>query len=250
VQLPEILVEFWRRSASAYFGEFQVLPPSRVLELNYFAEGGVMPVVECGSDHVALFTQPPIYPRIAYAPHDDGPRLLLRDCETLFQTLSKMPRRAVKAYDFYQFLQFIRSQYEPAGERTPDDQYDAMDLLATDGRNHEWNYAVQLLDETQLEYWQFLLETDEWRLNVRGDARGRMSQMHSPEIKALLQADRERFRSFVEEVLEVARAKGIAGPHRLYGDVLEIGNQSMILEKAYRARNKEKVIEELLRRFD
>lgn len=131
------------------------------------------------------------------------------------------------------FFRKAQGDYGSEGPRTKDDQDAARLLMATDGKHEEWNYAVQLLEESNLDEWARLLETDHF---VRRDALARLRQMQSLQIRQLLQRDRRAFAAFAKAAGDAARRAGL-NVGQQNGSVLHVGRCCIQLERFFYRRN-------------
>jgi hypothetical protein len=192
---------------------------------------GVVPVLDDHqSNYLVVAVRGPLAPRVVLLPHDDSSRVLYRAVggftAALLQALDADETADV-------FFHASDGEYAPDAPRPPADQDAARALLATAGADGEWNYAIQLLDATNLAEWERVLETDHF---VRRDAVARMRGMSSPEIQALLSRDRRAFAAFVREVVKAARAAGLpVGEQR--DDALNVGKKWMNLDVLFHRRH-------------
>src|SRR6187455_240958 len=146
------------------------------------------------ANYLAVLVREPLAFRVAHVPHDDGSRLVYRELEGCARALLEALAAGESADMFFHDTD---GDYTADAPRTPTDQQAARSLLATDGEHEEWNYATQLLDESNLEGWSRLLETDHF---VRRDVVARMRKLHSPVIRELLARDQRAFDEFARRV--------------------------------------------------
>ena len=181
-------------------------------------------------NYLAIIVRPPLAYRVAHVPHDDGSRLIYRDLDgvakALLEALDSIDSADMYFYD-------TDGDYPPETPRPVADQETARGLLATDGAGEEWNYAAQLLDESNLDEWATLLETEHF---VRRDVVRRMRHMKSPAIQELLSRDRRAFADFASEVAMNARESGLKVGERREG-VLRVEGSWMNLDAFFHRRH-------------
>jgi len=172
----------------------------------------------------------PLAFRVAHVPHDDGSRLVYRELEGCARALLEALAAGESADMFFHDTD---GDYAADAPRTPTDQQAARSLLATDGEHEEWNYATQLLDESNLEGWSRLLETDHF---VRRDVVARMRKLHSPVIRELLARDQRAFDEFARRVADAARNDGLKVGEQRNG-VLRVNGSWMNLDGFFYRRS-------------
>jgi hypothetical protein len=144
------------------------------------------------------------------------------------------------------FLNENVGDYGPDVRRSERDQQAARALLITDGNDNEWNFAVQLLDETNLEEFARLLETDHF---VRRDARARMDAMKSPAIRELRARDRKAFAQFTEELSAAAQAAGLRVERANSEESLRVGGIFVSLETFFHQRRGQDAMAKVIARI-
>jgi hypothetical protein len=194
------------------------------------AEGFVPVLDDCELNLVAAAVRGPLTCRLVYLWHESGlPRILYRDflgfVKDLCTVLDTKRPAAFYLHDSY-------GDYPPDSPRPADDRAAARSLLATDGARFQWNYAVQLLDESDINEWARLLETDHF---VRRDVIARMRQMTSAPIKELLQRDEQAFAEFTEALADTLRSAGFRVGAR-QGIVLPVEQIGLSLESFFHRR--------------
>lgn len=197
----------------------------------WFFERGFVPILDMhSSDYLVLAVREPLAYRVIHFSHDgDGCRLLYRNLESCILGLVDAMEQG-KLADLYYYD--ILGDYPPDAKRTTEDQECAHKLLASNGENEEWNLATQLLDETNLNEWAKLLQTDYF---VRRDAQKRMEEMSSPAIQELLATDSNQFDEFVEAVVTAAKLAGLKVERKREG--LQIGDKWIIVDAFFYRRN-------------
>ncbi len=241
VALPDPLLRLWAAADGVALGALDAHVPGPTELLAAFDDGntwgdwlagrGVVPVLDDHqSNYVVAAVRGPLGPRVLLLPHDDSSRVLYRTLDGFADGLLQAIDAGESADVFFQAAE---GDYAPDAPRPPADHDAARALLATAGTNGEWNYAIQLLDATNLAEWERVLETDHF---VRRDAVARMREISSPEIQTLLSRDRQAFAGFVREVVKAARAAGLpVGEQR--ADVLNVGGHWMNLDAFFHRRN-------------
>ncbi len=248
-KLPEPLLELWRNSdgvefTNRFYGK--LLGPTEVLELLEnpvwfdFAKVQMLPIFDSlESDYHVLCMDELLAYRIMFTPHDDGPNLAYRDLtsflEDLFVGLSAAEMNSLH-------FRFNRGDYSADKLRTPADQADALALLAQPKGDHNWNYAIQLLDDSDPEPWKKLLETDHF---VRRYARGRLGKMTSPRMKELYQQDLRDFAAFCDQFEKAAKAAGLPVGER-DDKTLDIGGHWINLDGLFHLRNEPRAMERMM----
>ncbi|HEY1067318.1 MAG TPA: SMI1/KNR4 family protein [Pirellulales bacterium] len=235
--LPDALVAFWQASNGATLDRLNahLLGTQEVLSIldarwNPFTELGFVPLLD---DHqsnlICVIVREPVAFRVARVPHDDGSRLLYRDFDSFLNGLLEALRGGTAAVRFFHGSE---GDYPADAPRSADDQASARALLQCDNAYDEWNYAVQLLDASNLDEWAALLETDHF---VRRNVRARMQRMSAPAIRELLQQDAAEFRRFAQATAKAARQAGLP-VGRQQDDALQVGNRWMSLEAFFHRR--------------
>jgi hypothetical protein len=225
--------------------------PLEILEEKRLAEFGYLPFVyDNNSNYLLLQTHSPLAPRVFHFEHDGQLKIIYIDFDSFLKTLTKMLDAEDFSFDEFYLHQFTEDVLETdcpkTGKRSKKDQEDALELLKTDGKNLEWNFAIQLLNEEVLEPWQFLLETNHF---VRRDAVERLSKSESPAMKELFKKDQETFNAYVQSVIDAARAEGLKVDDKPQGTALRIEGQGISLEHFYWLRNTKDVIAEIIAMF-
>jgi hypothetical protein len=182
------------------------------------------------ANYLAVLVREPLAFRVAHVPHDDGSRLVYRELEGCARALLEALAAGESADMFFHDTD---GDYTADAPRTPTDQQAARLLLATDGEHGEWNYATQLLDESNLEGWARLLETDHF---VRRDVVARMRKLHSPFIRELLARDQHAFDEFARRVADAARNDGLKVGEQRNG-VLRVNGSWMNLDGFFYRRS-------------
>jgi hypothetical protein len=183
------------------------------------------------SNYVVIMVHAPLAFRIAHLPHDDSCRLIYRDLEGFAGgLLEALGNNDVPADEFFHETE---GDYTTDGARSAEDQQAALALLATDGKDGKWNYAIQLLDASDLASWAKVLETDHF---VRRDALARMRQLKSPAIQELLQRDQLPYVEFARAVAAASRAAGLDVVEHENGG-LQIGGSWVNLDVFFHRRN-------------
>jgi len=182
------------------------------------------------ANYLAVLVREPLAFRVAHVPHDDGSRLVYRELEGCARALLEALAAGESADMFFHDTD---GDYAADAPRTPTDQQAARSLLATDGEHEEWNYATQLLDESNLEGWAQLLETDHF---VRRDVVARMRKLHSPVIRELLARDQRAFDEFAQRVAAAARKDGLKVGEQRNG-VLRVNGSWMNLDGFFHRRS-------------
>jgi hypothetical protein len=206
--LPEPLVKFWRMSGGVELSTLHAdIPgPTEIREVEgpgaqWLVYRGFLPIFDDHeSNYLAVLVRQPLAFRVSYLPHDDGSRLIYRDLDGFAHAVINALDRG-KA-EFHK----VEGDYPPDSFRPASDQAAARELLATNGDKEEWNYAIQLLDASNLTEWERVLETDHF---IRRDAVARMRQMTEPAVRDLLRRDEQAFEEFVAAVAAAARATGL-----------------------------------------
>jgi len=194
------------------------------------ARGFVPLLIDHQANYLAVLVREPLAFRVAHVPHDDGSRLVYRELEGCARALLEALAAGESADMFFHDTD---GDYAADAPRTPPDQQAARSLLATDGEHEEWNYATQLLDESNLEGWARLLETDHF---VRRDVVARMRKLHSPVIRELLARDQRAFDEFARRVADAARNDGLKVGEQRNG-VLRVNGSWMNLDGFFYRRS-------------
>jgi hypothetical protein len=241
VALPDDLLRLWRRSNGLVIeaADAEILGSDAILDFMASApfaeklrELGWLPLIdEHTSNYLCLALKPPLAPRMVELPHDDGPLLKYQDLEAGLRALLASVQAGV-TFDLYRHE--ADDDFTDANRpRSPQDQADARALLATDGEDHQWNFAIQLLDAGNLDEFARLLETEHF---VRRDARARMERMSAPEIRKVLGRDRMAFEGFAQAIAVAAIAAGFKVAPAEAGTVLRIGRCYIELEAFFHRR--------------
>jgi SMI1 / KNR4 family (SUKH-1) len=250
ITVPNSLRQLWQASGKTvvdYF--FVMMHPQEILDEKRLAEFGHLPIVsDNNSNYLLLQTHSPLAPRIIHFEHDGDTKIIYKSFDSFLKNLTKMLDAedfSFDEFDLHQFVEVLENDYPTVGKRSKKDQEDSLELLKTDGKNFEWNFAIQLLNEEDIEPWQFLLETNHF---VRRDAVERLSKSESPAMKELFKKDQETFNAYFQSVIDAARAAGLQVGKR-QGTMLIIENQGHELEFNYWLRNTKDVVSELLANF-
>lgn len=238
--LPESLANLWRAANGAALNpvDADLLSCEQVMEFSRKPEAGpawvslgMLPLFhDRQSNYLALAMSGPLAHRVLHVPHDDGPRLLFAGLESCLDAVAACAGSG-ESLDI--FLHETDGDYSPDARRPERDQQAARALLLTDGKNHEWNFATQLLDETNLEEFARLLETEHF---VRRDVRERMDSMQSPEIRKLRSRDRKAFAQFSEDLATTAQTAGLRVEKAGSEETLRIGGIYIGLETFFHER--------------
>ena len=232
--LPQDLLDVWGVSNGLALDpiDADLLSCAQVLQFTTEGPRGMLPLFhDRQSNYLALAMNAPRAPRLLHVPHDDSPRLLFSGIESCVEALLRCLESG-ESLDI--FLHEAEGDYAPDVRRSERDQQAARALLATDGQNDEWNFATQLLDETNLVEFARLLETDHF---VRRDVRARMDAMQSPAIRELRAADRQAFAQFTEDLATSAQAAGLSVEKSKSDETLRIGGIFISLETFFHQRN-------------
>jgi hypothetical protein len=207
---------------------------------------GFLPVLDTHqSNYVGVMIREPLAPRVGYMPHDDGPEGLMlryRDVDKFLQALLTALDRGENA-DLYFYDQ--AGDYALDGPRTAADLEAARALLATDGAQGEWNWAIGLLDATNLAEWRRLLET---RREVRCDVLMRLRQMSDPAIRDLLERDEQALQEFAEGLAEAGRQAGFKVGDRS-GSALRVGKSGWDLDTFFYKRHRPEAVRQIVAWF-
>ncbi len=167
-KIPASLIELWRAAESVQFDSIdaELLSLEAALEMAPVMgpeELGFLPVLDAHqSNYLGVMIREPLAPRVGYMPHDDGPEgmmLRYRDCDRFLETPMTALDRGENA-DLYFYDD--EGDYPLEGPRTAADRESARALLSKDGAHGEWNWAIGLLDATNLPEW-----SGSWRLDAR-----------------------------------------------------------------------------------
>jgi hypothetical protein len=250
-ELTEELRMIWNASDGLSLGQFEaeLLGPSAVLELveqkrwpERFRARGLLPLVsDQQSSYVVAHVATPLAPRLSYLPNDDGPTIVYRNVASLLGDLL-CGFESGETADF--FLGERSGDYAPDAPRTPQDVADAKTLLVA-GDAEALRGAIALLDDSCLEDWARLLETDHF---VRRDARLRMRAMPAPQIQALLLADAAAFQTFAELAARAAKQAGKPVGERTE-ESLRVDGRWINLDALFYRRNIPDAFERLVRWF-
>jgi hypothetical protein len=233
-ELPQDLVDVWGVSNGLALDPIgaDLLSSEQVLEFSREGPAGLLPLfTDRQSNYLALAMDGLRAPRVIHIPHDDGPRLLFNGTESCVDALLACLESG-ESLDL--FLSETHGDYGPDTRRSERDQQAARALLLTDGENNEWNFATQLLDETNLAEFARLLETDHF---VRRDVRARMDAMASPAIRELRAADRKSFAQFSDNLATSAQAAGLRVEKSSAEEKMRIGGIFVSLEAFFHLRH-------------
>ncbi|MEM7011360.1 MAG: SMI1/KNR4 family protein [Verrucomicrobiota bacterium] len=218
VELHEDLLDWWLSSDGGKLpgshadmvGSVEVLEgleSSRIAKSwqKFQREQGAVPIFyDRESNYLMFCLKPPLAPHVLWVPHDDGPRLMFRNLESCVTALTEPVR---SGGNLSSFLHETHGDYPPSGPRPVEDQEAARQLLETDGENNEWNYAIQLLDATNLPEWERVLNTNHF---IRRDARDRMdAMMDDPGIREVRERDQAAFQDFANAVRSHLSGQGM-----------------------------------------
>ena len=251
--MPASLVELWGATDGVNLDSLDahILGPTEVILMidervwpPELVDQGFLPVLDDHqSNYLAVLVRGSLAFRVAYLPHDDGGRLIYRDIASFLRAL-------IEALSGDELACFVfhdtQGDYPPDAPRDQADQSAARALMATDGTRGEWNYAVQLLDASNLAEWSALLETDHF---VRRDVVARMEKMTDPAILALLRRDRVTFEEFATKTAEAAREAGFEVGPRERG-ALQVGGKWMNLEGFFHRREIPAAVPRMLAWFE
>jgi hypothetical protein len=248
-KLPEPLLELWQNAdgiefTNRFYGK--LLGPTEVLELLEnpvwfdFAKFQMLPIFDSlESDYHVLSMDELLAYRIMFTPHDDGPNLAYRDLNSFLVDLyAGLSSAEMNSIHFRQ----CEGDYSDDKPRTTADQADALALLAQPEGDYNWNYAIQLLDDSDLKPWKKLLETNHF---IRRYARGRLSEMASPRMKELYQQDQREFAAFCDQLEKAAKAAGLPVGER-DRKCLDVGGHWIDLDGLFHLRNEPRAIERML----
>jgi len=233
VALPQDLLDVWGVSNGLALDtiDADLLSCEQVVEFSREGPAGLLPLFhDRQSNYLALAMDEPRAPRVLHIPHDDGPRLLFNGTGSCVDALLACMESG-ESLDI--FLSETDGDYGPDVRRSERDQQAARALLLTDGKDNEWNFATQLLDETNLAEFARLLETDHF---VRRDVRARMDAMKSPAIRELRARDRKAFAQFTENLATVARVAGLSVEKTKSEESLRVGSIFVSLETFFHQR--------------
>jgi hypothetical protein len=207
--LPASLLELWQIADGVEFTQFDahLVGPSEVLKTvagsDWLSFGWLPLLNDHQSNYLILYCHEPLRFRVGYLPHDGDRRLLYRTLDAFLLDLLRALDQDESADSFFRET---AGEYGQDSPRSPEDHQAARDLLKTPNENGEWNDAVQLLDESNIEEWTKLLETDHF---VRRDVRARMKSRSSPAIRDLLKHDAAAFRQFTDDLVAAVRQAGL-----------------------------------------
>lgn len=192
--LPEPLTRLWLASDGVGLDavDAEIVSASWVLSLaggdgwNWLFERGIVPLLDDHQgDYLHLIVREPLAYRVIFMARGDGtPYLRYRDLVTCSAGLIEALARREPAAAF---LGRAEGDYPADAPRPVEDQIAARELLQADNQHEEWYYAAQLADETNYNTWEKLLTKPDTYL--RDHVRRRLSQLHSPEIRDLLDLD-------------------------------------------------------------
>jgi hypothetical protein len=210
--LPQLLLKLWRAAERVELESIdaELVGLAAAIEMAPVLgpeQLGFLPLLDTHqSNYVGVMVREPLAPRVGLISHDDGPEGLMlryRDVDGFLRALIAVLDRGENAdLSFYD----DEGDYPLDGPRTAVDYESARTLLATDGSHGEWNWAIGLLDATNLAEWERLLET---RREVRCDVLMRLRQMSDPAIRDLLARDERAMQGFAEELNQAAREAGL-----------------------------------------
>jgi hypothetical protein len=239
VPMPDTLVKLWLASDGVALEglDADLFGPTKIREYlgygtcTYWLEQGFVPLLDDhGSNPLVVAVKEPLAYRVIYQPHDGDMKIMYRTLESWLADLG----RVMATFDSADtYLRESYGDYPPDGPRTEDDRQAARVLLRTDGEHDEWKFAINLLDDSNLEEWKALLETQHF---VRRYAQARMHQMRSSTIRELLRKDQQAFEEFAKVAEEAARNAGLEVGERSY-ECLRVGGKGMNLDGFFYRRN-------------
>ena len=243
VPMPDDLRQLWSLGVKFELRGLRasLLGPEDVLRLT-MAQGfnfgemilsrGFLPVFDNHhSDYLVILLRGPAAFRVAMLPHDDGSYLRFRSFQSLGSKLLQAMESEAAADEF--LYERRTGDYADNAPRTGEDDIAGKALLATDGRNEEWNHAAQLLAPDSIDEWRRLLDTEHF---VRQDVLRRLRSMNDPRIHELLKQDRQEFEAFVDAVKIEALARGhVVGDSQR--DVLQVNGSWYQMETFFYRRN-------------
>jgi hypothetical protein len=242
VSFPENLIRLWRFADGIAFEQqnAHILGPTELLGFlqnsnmhewtDVLLKKRMVPLLDDHqSNYVNLITKAPLALRVTSFPHDGDARLLYSSLERFLVAIVELMDSDDTADGFFRSDD---GDYGCATPRTEADCEAAKELLKTNGKDYEWNYAIQLLDASNVAEWKLLLETDHF---VRRDALARLKQMREPSIRAILKADSTAYEQFALELASAARDAGLQVGER-QSDCLKINGNWMMLDFAYHRR--------------
>lgn len=244
--LPATLLALWRITDGLDLPDLdaRILGPAEIADIispaGVWCDPGLLPLIDDRqSNYFALCYAEPLAFRIAYMPHDDGPWLVFRHVDSLLQAIL---RNADDPDCLDNIIPVDAGDFRPDARRTPDDLVAARALLRTDGERGQWNYAVQLLDASNLPELALLLETDHM---VRRDALRHMRAMESDAVQALLAEDAQKFAAFVAAVTSAVGEAALVVTN-FQNTVLQINGIWIELEYFYHRRHIPKALPRLI----
>jgi hypothetical protein len=248
--LPEELLQLWRNTNGVKFNKFEgnLLGPYEVLKYIEnpvwfdFASAELLPLYyNDQSDFYVICMGEPLAYRIMFTPHDDGPELKYRNIDSFFEDLLV----GLDSNEFSALFFHPRNgDYDRSKKRTAQDQTDALALLTQPEGDHNWNYAIQLLDESDPAPWKKLLETDHF---IRRDARAHLSALasKSPRMKELYEQDQLAFAEFFDRFEKAMKEAGLPVGERS-GSCLKIGSSWKELEAFFHLRHEPRAMERMV----
>ena len=238
--IPEALRELWQRTDGLELTSLaaHLLAPAEALRwiendpmsIGWIGRGLLPFLDDHESNCLAVCLRDPLAFRVLHVPHDDGSRVLYRDLDACLQALVAAADSHTSASDF---LFGTEGDYGPDAPRSVEDQDAAKALLAGLHTVDEWNHAVRLLDESNIDEWRRLMETGHF---IRRDVIARMKTMRSPAIRALRSGGAETFDTFVTQFMQVLRDAGLpVGPR--HEDNVKIGDSWYTVEAFFHRRH-------------
>jgi hypothetical protein len=216
-RIPDLLLKLWRTAGGVHLDSIdaELLGVEAALEMAPYMspkELGFLPLLDTHqSNYVGVMVREPLAPRVGYMPHDDGPEGLMlryRDVDGFLKALTTALDRGENADLFFHEDE---GDYPLTGPRTDADRESALKLLATDGAHREWNWAIGLLEATDVPEWKRLLETPR---EIRCDVLFRLRQMNEPAIKELLAEDERAVEEFALALADAGKAAGYKAAQR------------------------------------
>jgi hypothetical protein len=250
-RIPELLLKLWRAADGVQLDSIdaELVSLEAALEMAPVMgpeELGFLPLLDTHqSNYVGVMIREPLAPRVGYMPHDDGPEgmmLRYRDVDRFLQALMTALDRGKNA-DLYFYNE--EGDYPLDGPRTAADRESARALLSTDGTHGEWNWAIGLLDATNVPEWKRLLETPR---EVRCDVLMRLRQMSDPAIKELIASDEQAIQEFAEVLAEAARQAGFHVGERS-GSALKVNKSGWDLDSFFYKRHRPDAVRKIVAWF-
>lgn len=249
-QLPESVVDFWLQCGGVRFDntfDAKLLGPREVLQVLAesvwfdYAKFEVLPIFDSlqANYHVVCMNNLLAY-RIMYTPHDDRPKLVYRDFDSFLADLYVGFNSA--EWNTLYFHRQNNGDYARDKPRTSGDQATALKLLSLPDENHNWNFAIELLDESDPEPWLKLLQTNHF---VRRDALTHLSAMTLPRMKAIYELDQREFATFFDQFEQAAHETGLPVGKRVR-DSLNVGGRWINLDALFYLRNEPRALERMM----